>query len=870
MKAKNMKRLLLVLSTALSFLIAYLCLANRVINVYQSSFMIPVILACFWYERKGVAFSVAISAAHVFMFVLFNDHKEVGNAISYFSVYIVIAILVYILAGRVNKQQKTLRSLYRKLQNDLERFKKVEELAACGNWEMNLKTRQIKWSDGLYKIFGREPQEFEPTYNKRLEMAHPADRDFVNQTIQNSMRNHQNTWIESRIIRPDGSIRWVSSIGYIENDENNEPQTYISSILDITERKLIEEREKYDLKRNEKAIKIFTKKSATYRQLLDCILTGAMDLTNSKIGALYYYDIKEKYFSFRTASETGIRQCDDIKDATHGCKIASEHFERAIHTGQPFLINDAKDTVQNLSGFIIVPLTEDNETVSAVFLSGKETDFTKLDVKQVLGFLSATWQSVKQKVAESFLSEEREKYKTTITSIGDGVISTDANGKIDIINKVAENLTEWTQKEALGKPLDEVFHIINEKTRKECENPAQKVISSGLTIGLANHTALISRYGNQYSIADSAAPIKDHEGKMRGVVLVFRNVTEEKRRQDEIHYISYHDSLTGLYNRRYFEDQLKKIDTPENLPISIIMGDVNALKITNDAFGHIRGDELLQKTAEAIKEVCRENDVAARWGGDEFVILLPKTSWDQASETVSRMKNISSDMKVSPVDVSISFGCGTKVDAHEDLLKTLKNAEDHMYENKIVEGETVRGNLVTTIINTLHEKDPDDEQHSKRVGELCQKIGRAMGLPKSSINKLKAIGLLHDIGKIAISDSILNKPGRLTEEEWNQIRRHPDIGYRILRSSKELGNLADYVMAHHERFDGTGYPKGLKGEDIPLYSRIVSVADAYDAMISDRSYRRALAPKEAIAEIINGEGRQFDPIVVDSFLKALA
>lgn len=300
------------------------------------------------------------------------------------------------------------------------------------------------------------------------------------------------------------------------------------------------------------------------------------------------------------------------------------------------------------------------------------------------------------------------------------------------------------------------------------------------------------------------------------------------------------------------------------------MGDVNALKITNDAFGHIHGDELLQKTSEAIKGACRKDDIAARWGGDEFVILLPLTSLNAANKIVNRIKDISSTMKVKHINVSVSFGCATKVNTTENLLKTLKNAEDHMYENKVVESESVREKLVTTIINALHEKNPDDEQHSKRVSELCQKIGKTMNLPISDITKLNTIGLLHDIGKIAISDSILNKPGSLTPKEWDKIKRHPDIGSRILQSSKEMANLADCVIAHHENFDGTGYPKGLKGEEIPLLSRIVSVADAYDAMTSDRKYRKALDPKEAIAELVKCKGLQFDPVVVDYFMNILA
>ena len=184
--------------------------------------------------------------------------------------------------------------------------------------------------------------------------------------------------------------------------------------------------------------------------------------------------------------------------------------------------------------------------------------------------------------------------------------------------------------------------------------------------------------------------------------------------------------------------------------------------------------------------------------------------------------------------VSISFGWDTKRKSDEDILKVLKSAEDYMYKHKIIENEGMRGNTINTIINTLHEKNPREEQHSKRVSEICQNIGKAIGLSEIEVSKLKVVGLLHDIGKIAIEEGILNKPGKLTEQEWNEIKRHPDIGYRILSSSYEMLELADCILAHHERWDGAGYPKGLKGEAIPMVARIIALADSYDAMTSER------------------------------------
>jgi diguanylate cyclase (GGDEF)-like protein/PAS domain S-box-containing protein len=361
------------------------------------------------------------------------------------------------------------------------------------------------------------------------------------------------------------------------------------------------------------------------------------------------------------------------------------------------------------------------------------------------------------KNSRSRIQEEKEKLNITIESIGDGVIATDLKGSITIFNRVTEELTGWKEADAIGRPISEVFNIINENTRMRCENPIQKVLESGKIIGLANHTALISKDGIERSISDSAAPIKDSDGYILGVILVFRDITEEKRRQDEIYYMSYYDSLTGLYNRRYFEEKFKQLDIESNLPISIIMGDTNGLKLTNDAFGHSTGDKLLMKAARAIKSSCRDEDIAARWGGDEFIILLPRTQKKDAEAIVKRIKNTCSSMYVSSLNVSIALGWDTKESKDQDLSKILKSAEDYMYKHKVVENDSLRGNIVKSIFNAIREKNPRIEGHLKRVSALCQRIGEAMDLSETEINELRVCGLLHDIGKIAIDESILKK-----------------------------------------------------------------------------------------------------------------
>jgi diguanylate cyclase (GGDEF)-like protein/PAS domain S-box-containing protein len=470
-----------------------------------------------------------------------------------------------------------------------------------------------------------------------------------------------------------------------------------------------------------------------------------------------------------------------------------------------------------------------------------------------------------RKKMEKQIYNEKEQLKTTLLSVGDGVISVDASGNVVMLNKIAEQLTGWTQEEAQGQSIEEIFNTINTLTEENYESPVKTVLETGKIIE-SHHKTLISKEGIKRHIEDSAAPIKDQEGNITGVVLVFSDFTEKKKSLDEITYLSFHDHLTGLYNRGFFETELARLDTKRNLPLTIIMGDVNGLKLINDTFGHFAGDELLKKVAEILKKTCRTDDIIARVGGDEYAILLPKTEGTEAQKLINRIIESMKNEKVKDIDVSISFGWASKTDTSQNKDMITKKAEDFMYRNKLFEGPSFRGRVIDNIVLAINEKSPREEAHSKRVSDLCVAIGEELNLKEGEIKTLRIFGLLHDIGKIAIADDILNKPGELTEREYYEIKRHSEIGFRILSTVNDMSEIANYVLFHHERWDGKGYPKGIKGEGIPLPSRICTIVDAYDAMTSDRSYRPAMTNKYAIEELRKNSGTQFDPDIVDVFL----
>ena len=496
----------------------------------------------------------------------------------------------------------------------------------------------------------------------------------------------------------------------------------------------------------------------------------------------------------------------------------------------------------------------------------------KDEVGQLATSIEKMKNSIKELVARltekaKTLELEKELFSTTLKSIGDGVISTDQDGRIVLLNTISEKLTGWTQEEAAGKPFEDVFRIVNEYTREKCANPVEKALHLKEVVLLENHTVLITKTGNNIPIEDSASPIKDRIGNIIGSVLVFRDVTEEKEKQKKIEYLSYHDQLTGLYNRHFFEEELNRIDIEKSLPLTIAMADVNGLKLTNDAFGHEAGDLLLQSIAKVLKSECRADDIVSRIGGDEFVLLLPRTNYNQAELIVKRIYKAIDNQKNNSIVMSISIGWETKIQPQENIKEVLSKAEDHMYSTKIVESQSMRNQTIKVIMQTLHKTNPREKVHSEKVSELSRKIGEAMKLDNEVLKELETAGLMHDIGKIAIDCNVLNKPGKLTETEFIEIKKHPEIGYHILKSVDVYTRLSEYVLSHHERWDGHGYPRGISGDKIPLVSRIITVADAYEAMTGNRPYKHSSSHEQAMKELKRCSGTQFDPEVVAALEK---
>ena len=357
---------------------------------------------------------------------------------------------------------------------------------------------------------------------------------------------------------------------------------------------------------------------------------------------------------------------------------------------------------------------------------------------------------------------------------------------------------------------------------------------------------------------------------LEGIII---DISDRKLREAQVEYMSEHDYLTDTYNRSHFEQEKVNLSQAVNWPLAIVMADINGVRLINDAFGHAEGDRLIIDVAKLLQKFCRDSDVLCRSGGDEFILLLPNT--DEA-ETLELLDKITQAIDQSnhngqphPYEVNLSFGFSILRNQDQTVDQIITEAEGHLNHRKLLNRRSSHNSLLASIMATLYARSQETEEHGIRLTGFTRMIGQYLNLDTKAMDDLVLLSMLHDIGKIGVDDRILNKPGSLTVEEWEFMRKHSEIGSRIALSTPELEHIANDILHHHERWDGTGYPSNLKGEEIPLAARILAVADAYDAMTEDRVYRLALSQQTALEEIENNAGTQFDPNIARIFIELM-
>ena len=351
------------------------------------------------------------------------------------------------------------------------------------------------------------------------------------------------------------------------------------------------------------------------------------------------------------------------------------------------------------------------------------------------------------------------------------------------------------------------------------------------------------------------------------VFVIVRDVSPLKLAQVRNYYLKYSDPLTKLYNRRYFEEQLILLDRESSYPLGVLMIQINGLKLINNAFGYDVGDNLIKWAGSILEKETNSAACLARLGGDEFVVLFKNTSLQALEKIVKNINVCAKNTLFHHTLISFSIGKAIETGPSQRTQDIIRLAESSMYQEKIMDNRFMKEKTIEQILEHLNRKIPSEEIHGQRVGEISRALGQALNLDPESIDEFYLAGRLHDIGKITINHELLNKPTLLTQEEWQEIKLHPEGSYRIIKSVEAYGHLAKGILHHHERFDGSGYPDKLKGKEIPLISRIIAIADAFEAMTSHRPYRNKVSFEEAMAELNDQAGSQFDPDLVEIFEK---
>jgi diguanylate cyclase (GGDEF)-like protein/PAS domain S-box-containing protein len=468
-----------------------------------------------------------------------------------------------------------------------------------------------------------------------------------------------------------------------------------------------------------------------------------------------------------------------------------------------------------------------------------------------------------RKLRETEVEEQKNILRTIIDAVPESIFYKDKESRFVGYNKKFE---EFYNKrgivEIIGKTDLEIYS--DSVVAASFIEQDQKIMSTKEATYF-EHT-IKNEQGEEVIEENVKIPVIDKNGESWGVVGLSRDITERKTIEERLKYLSEIDILTGLYNRYSFEEKIKELNYDEYLPLGIIMGDVNGLKLINDTFGHLEGDNILKNIAQILKDVCEPKGYVFRWGGDEFIILIPNCNEIQCEHIIKDITNKCEQVKYKFMQLSIALGEGIKYSLEEDIYECIKKVEEKVYRQKLLEKKSIRSSIVESLKKSLEEKNMETNEHTERVAGYALVIGEKINLKISELDELILASTLHDIGKIAVNEDVLLKPGKLTKEEFELMKTHTEKGYRIINALSELGNVAKCVLTHHERWDGFGYPLGLMGEEIPLMARIINIADSYDVMTTDRIYKKAMGKDEAIKELKKCSGTQFDPKIVECFV----
>lgn len=647
---------------------------------------------------------------------------------------------------------------------------------------------------------------------------------------------------------------------------------YTEDITDAQSRRKDRER---IIRRNEILLDVSAKDFSSSHEQLDYVLHKALVLTESTYGYIYLYNEEDQVFILenflREGASTPDRKTEQQKYRLDKMGLWSE----SVRTRKPMIYNGTdrsgkKDQKGSIATFnmMTVPVIIEDRILAVIGVANNPNGYRTVEAEELSLLMTGVWNARERREftvellkANRNLAANKERLTLILNSSAEGIYGMDILGNFTFINKSALALLGYEKEDEIigGNAHELIHHSTKDGTAVSRENcRIIESIRNGDNI-TEEDEVYFRKDGSCFPVRYSALP-QILDGKIIGSVVSFSDITERKKHEEHVLYLSYHDTLTGLYNRTYLENIISDLEQEKHLPLSVVVGDVNGLKLSNDIFGHKKGDEFLVKIAQIIKDNTRSEDVLFRVGGDEFYLFFRNTDDNTARSIMDRISRFICEEDFHGVRGGIALGLSVRNSKEISLEKVMSDAEQEMYREKTLtksENSTRQLKAFVEII-MRNEKELD---HAENTLKIATDIGRALSLSTEEMNKLKDAAYVHDIGKIT---QMMSEH----EDRFDLATRkdHAVIGYRILNSFEKTMDIAGIVLSHHEKWNGSGYPKGLKGEEIPLLSRIITVAERFDRLTSVYS-ASAITEEEAFSVMEMESGTILDGALVELFIE---